>query len=129
VGTPPASEAAFEGVPFENLLACQDTSLSAARARNHALLNAKNQSLPTLLRDKKNADLAALTTRTEQVILDLNHESEICKDRAQQGIEQNSARGNDVAELREFALAYKERIEILKPILAAIKEEIANRNK
>jgi len=122
-------ESSFEGAPFEKLLASKDAAPGEARARNVALLNAKNQSLPSLLRDKKNADLAALTTRVEQVILDLNHESETSKDRAQQVVERGSGGANQVAEMRELAVAYKERIEILKPILAAIKEETANRNK
>jgi hypothetical protein len=33
------------------------------------------------------------------------------------------------AELRGLAISYRERIELLKPILTALKEEIANRNR
>jgi|GEM_PF-7011873 len=40
-----------------------------------------------------------------------------------------AAAGNDAEEKREWALIYKERIEILKPMLAAIKEEISNRGR
>ena len=36
---------------------------------------------------------------------------------------------DDVDQLRELSLLYKERIDILKPILVAIKEEIVNRGK
>jgi hypothetical protein len=59
----------------------------------------------------------------------MNHESELCKDRAQQAVEQGSAKESNVAGLRELFLVFKERLEILQPILTVIKEEIAKRNK
>jgi hypothetical protein len=122
-------EASFQGLSLESLLAFKDPDPSIARARNRALLDAKAQSLPGLLRDKKTDELTSLTTQIEQVILDLNHESETCKDHAQQAVERGSAGANQVADLRELSLAYKERIEVLKPILTAVKEEITNRNR
>jgi hypothetical protein len=119
----------FQGLPLDKLLASQDGAVSTARARNRALIEAKGLTFSDLLRNKKTADLTSLAIQIEQTILDLNHESETCKDRAQQAAEHGTARENDVAQLRELALVYKERIEILKPILTAIKDEIANRNK
>jgi hypothetical protein len=78
--------------------------------------------------------------KIEQTILDLNHECEVAKDRAQQaaanpeasssrGRGQSGARGLSVDELRDLSISYRERIELLKPIAAALKEEIANRNR
>jgi hypothetical protein len=116
----------FEGMPFEQLLASQDPGAPTAKARNHALLSFKALNLPNLLREKKTTDLTALTVQIEQTILDLNREAELAKDHAQQAVQAGSGNADP---LRELSLLYKERIEILKPILTAIKEEIANRNK
>jgi hypothetical protein len=79
-----------------------------------------------LLREKKTTELTGLAVQIEQLILDLNHEAEMEKDRAQRALEQNPA---VVEEHRELAVVYKERIEVLKPIGTAVKEEIANRSK
>jgi hypothetical protein len=137
----------FTKASLFDLLAGSDKSESLARARNRALIAAKNQQLPAMLREKKTDELSALVVKIEQTILDLNHECEIAKDRAQQSIAAAGAatesarlgRGRDTAgptgntpnldELRSLAISYRERIELLKPILTALKEEIANRNR
>ena len=56
------------------------------------------------------------------------YESEMPKDRAQQATATNGD-ARQIDELRGLAICYHERIELLKPILAALKEEIANRGR
>jgi hypothetical protein len=128
---------------LSDLLTGADGSVALARARNRALIAAKNQQLPAILRDRKTDELSALVVKIEQTILDLNHESEVAKDRAQQATanpEDSSGRDRGqpaaaadrdltVDELRDLSISYRERIELLKPIAAALKEEIANRNR
>jgi hypothetical protein len=129
-----------------DLLVAADKAESTARARNRAIVAAKNQQLPAILREKKTDELTELVVKIEQAILDLNHECEIAKDQAQQfvasGYAENTrpARGGrddasqtttstQLEETRGLALCYRERIELLKPILTALKEEIANRSR
>jgi hypothetical protein len=113
---------------LSDLLAGSDRSVVFARARNRALVAAKELQLPAILRDRKTDELSALVVRIEQTILDLNHDSEVIKDRAQQAAAANGDQ-RQLDELRGLAICYRERIELLKPILAALKEEIANRNR
>jgi hypothetical protein len=49
----------------------------------------------------------------------------LAKDGAQNAV----AGGQPAEEFREWSLIYRERIEILKPMLAATKAEIANRGR
>jgi hypothetical protein len=126
---------------LSDLLAGSDKSVAFARARNRAIIAAKNKQLPAILRDRKTDELSSLVVKIEQTILDLNHESEVAKDRAQQATANPEAssdrgqpaaaagKGSTVEELRDLSISYRERIELLKPIAAAIKEEIANRNR
>jgi len=114
--------------PLLELLAGSDKSATFARARNRAIITAKNLQLPGMLRESKTTELSALVVKIEQTILDLNHESELAKDHAQQATATGAEPGR-IDELRGLAISYRERIELLKPILAALKEEIANRNR
>jgi PDZ domain len=111
-----------------DLLVASDASESQARERNRRIITAKNTQLPALLRDSKAKDLSALVVKIEQTILDLNHEGEVAKDQAQQMAVANSATPQ-IENLRGLAISYQERIELLKPIASALKEEIANRNR
>ncbi len=135
---------AFTNASLSNLLASSDKTEFLARARNRALVAAKNQQLPTMLRAEKTPELSDLVVKIEQTILDLNHECEVAKDQAQQSVatdapadtlgQERNGRSNTspapgVSELRGLAICYRERIELLKPILAALKEEISNRNR
>jgi hypothetical protein len=120
-------EAFLEATNFETMLVAKEASVPVARQRNRNLVAAKTLILTDLLRDGKTQELKALAIRIEQVILDLSHEAEMETERAQRTVESGS--GNNVDRNREFAVLYKERIEVLKPVLAAIKEEIANRGK
>lgn len=110
---------------LDGLLILADPSISMARNRNRALIAAAEVALPDVLRGRKTAEITDLKVRIQQLIFDLEHESAIAKDAAQN----ESAAGNDAEEKREWALIYKERIEILKPMLESIKAEIANRGR
>jgi hypothetical protein len=118
----------FAKEPLPELIASSDASSACAGERNRALIAAKIKQLPVLLREKNTEELTALVVKIEQTMLDLNHGSEMAKDRAQQMAAENSA-APQIAELRGLAVSYQERIELLKPIAAALKEEIANRNR
>ncbi len=123
-----AAAAAFQSASLADILAPSDEFVVLARERNRALIAAKNQQLPKILRDSKTEELSALVTRIEQTILDLDHESEVAKDRAQRATEA----GTDpwqIEELRGLTISYRERIELLKPVAAALREEIANRSR
>ena len=111
-----------------NLLAAADKTEALARARNLAIVAAKNRQLPAMLREKKADELSALVVKIEQTILELNHECEVAKDRAQQAAATNGD-ARQIEELRGLTISYRERIELLKPILTALKEEIANRSR
>jgi hypothetical protein len=113
---------------LSELLASSDKTEFLARERNRALVAAKNQQLPGMLREKKTDELSALVVKIEQTILDLNHECEVAKDQAQQATATNGD-ARQIEELRGLAISYRERIELLKPILTALKEEIANRGR
>jgi hypothetical protein len=118
----------FAKASLTELITGADKTVASARERNRAIIVAKNQQLPVLLRERKTEELSTLVIMIEQSALDLNHESETAKDRAQQ---LTAAGGNarQIDELRGLAISYQERIELLKPIAAALKEEIANRNR
>lgn len=120
--------ASIRSADFENLLASSDSSVDVARERNRALISAKNEQLPAMLREWKTERLAALVVKVEQTILDLNHEAEVANDHAQQAAAAGS-QGAQVDAQRGLAISYRERIELLKPILAALREEIANRGR
>jgi hypothetical protein len=131
---------------LSDLLAGSDRSVVFARARNRALVAARELQLPALLRDRKTDELSALVVKIEQTILDLDHECEVAKDQVQQsaagsgapetmprgggrGMASQAANSTSLDELRGLAICYRERIELLKPIAAALREEIANRNR
>jgi hypothetical protein len=90
------------------------------RWSNGVLLEVKNRSLPMVLREKSRDELLSLITRIEKAILDLNEQAEQAKDRAQNKVEKGAG---DPAPDRELAVLLRQRIEVLKPILTAIKQE------
>jgi len=118
----------MQAASLSELIAGSDRSVSLARERNRLIIAAKNQQLPAMLRERKTAELTNVVISIEQAIMDLDHESEVAKDRAQQAMANNGNAGQ-IDELRGFAISYRERIELLKPILSALKEEIANRSR
>jgi Flp pilus assembly protein TadD len=118
----------FSKASLSGLLASSDRSVAHARERNRAIIAAKNRQLPAILRENKTGEISDLVVKIEQTILDLNHESEVAKDSAQQATATNGS-PRKIEELRGLTISYRERIELLKPILTALKEEIANRNR
>jgi hypothetical protein len=123
-----ADKILFAKASLTELVAGIDKTAASASERNQAIIVAKNQQLPVLLRENKTEQLSALVITIEQTTLTLNHEGELATDHAQQ---LTAAGGNaqQIDELRGLAISYQERIELLKPIAAALKEEIANRNR
>jgi len=120
-----AGAAQLDPSDLDRLLVAKDATITMARSRNRALVAAKTLTLPGILQKRKTPELVDLTVKIEQVILDVEHEAELAKDQAQN----EAAAGSGPERMREWSLVYKERIEILKPMLSATKEEIANRSK
>lgn len=116
VDVPPLAD--FIDTPDLTIADCNEI----LRWNNGVLLDAKNHSLPTVLQEESRDELLSLVTRIEQAILDLNEKSEQAKDRAQAKVEKGEG---DPAPDRELAVLCRQRIEVLKPILAAIKEQAA----
>jgi len=104
----------------------RDGALPWILFRNRMAIILKNRTLPKLLREAKTSDLSNLVLRIEQVFLEVTREAESCKDAAQRMIETNSG---DPTRLTNLAHAYQEEVVVWKPILAAIKDELANRGK
>jgi hypothetical protein len=150
--------ASLKTAPLTDLLVASDRNTTIVRERNRAIVAAKNEQLPGILRSWKTDQLSALVVKIEQTILDLNHECELAKDKAQQSVADGTSQNNDtdvqstrmnvrgrglpvptgqprdsatnsVDAQRDLSISYRERIELLKPILNALKDEIANRNR
>jgi len=98
--------------------------IALLRWSNGVLLDAKNRSLPKILSEENRDGLMNLVTRIEHAILELSEKSEQAKDRAQRILEKGEG---DPEPERELSLICRQRIEIMKPILAAIKQEVALR--
>ncbi len=117
---------AVEEAPLEDFIETPDLSgadrSEVLRWSNGVLLEAKNRSLTRILKEKTGDELPALATRIEKSILDLSGQAEQAKDRAQAIVEKGQG---DPAPDREFSVLCRQRIEVLKPILAAIKQEAA----
>ncbi|MCP3176488.1 hypothetical protein MJO47_05180 [Desulfuromonas sp. KJ2020] len=94
------------------------------RWSNNMLLEAKNRSLPKTLREGNRDDLLELVTRIERAALELNEQSERAKDRAQAMVEKGEG---DPAPDRELAILCRQRLDVLRPILGALQQEIALR--
>ena len=94
------------------------------RWSNSLLLDAKNRSMDKLLREESRDTMLTLATRIERSILDLNEQAERAKDRAQSMVEKGEG---DPAPDRELSVLCRQRIEVLKPILAAIKGAAAGK--
>ncbi len=113
---------AVEEPPLEDFIDIQENSVAGMRWSNEMLLEAKNRSLGKLLKEKTGDELLALATRIEKTILDLSGLAEQAKDRAQTIVEKGQ--GNPAPD-RELSVLFRQRIEILKPVLAAIKQGAA----
>lgn len=93
------------------------------RWSNGILLHIKNSSLAGELRGQSLSQLQELMTRLESSLLDLNERVGRANDRAQQAIE----KGASPDAQRELAVVYRQRSEILKAILGAVRQESAAR--
>ena len=89
---------------------------------NGVLLQVKNRTLPRMIQEKSSADLLDRVTRIEKAILDLDLHAEQLKNRAQVIIEQGQGDGSVE---RDLAILFKQRIEIFKSILSALKQGAA----
>ncbi|MGB4342490.1 MAG: hypothetical protein WBJ03_02645 [Moraxellaceae bacterium] len=93
------------------------------RWSNGILLQIKNSTLAGELRGQSLPQLQELMTRLESSLLDLNERVGRANDRAQQAIE----KGENPEALRELAVVYRQRGEVLKAILGAVRQEAATR--
>ncbi|HUT34868.1 MAG TPA: hypothetical protein VNE39_15370 [Planctomycetota bacterium] len=113
-------------VTAKDLFAPDGLPALAATEWNDLVVAWKNRDLATLLREGRTADLGEHVAQIEQLALRANESA----DRENNKAEELKAAGKPGSELhREAALAYRARIEVLKPILAAIKAEVANRQR
>ncbi len=114
--------------PLEEFIETPDLSgadqAQTLRWSNGVLLEAKNKSLQKILKEKTGEELLALATRIEKSILDLSEQAERAKDSAQTKVEKGQG---DPAPDRELSVLCRQRIEVLKPILAAIKDAAAGK--
>ncbi|HHO76820.1 MAG TPA: hypothetical protein ENN05_10395 [Deltaproteobacteria bacterium] len=117
-----------EEPPLEDFIDTPDISgpdrADNLRWSNSVLIEAKNRSLEKLLREESRNTLMGLVTRIEKSILDLSEQAERAKDRAQNIVQKGEG---DPAPERELSILCRQRIEVLKPILAALKQEAAAR--
>jgi len=81
-----AEIAGLKTAPLGDLLVSSDRNSVIARERNRAIVAAKNRQLPEILRNWKTDQISALVVKIEQTILDLDHECELAKDKAQQSV-------------------------------------------
>ncbi len=115
-----------ENPPLEDFLDTPDLSKKDRdedlRWSNDILLMAKNRTLPSLLQEKSRDDLLDMVTRIEKTVLDLNEKATQANDRAQDMVVKGAG---DPTPKRNLAILLRQRIEILKPILGAIKQELS----
>jgi hypothetical protein len=104
----------------------QPTDQFSVKEITEFLITWKNKHLDSLLRNASLSELRDYADQIEHTILETTDASEKEKDEAQSLVAAGGATENQHTAL---ARAYRLRIEILKPILAAIKGEIANRGK
>jgi hypothetical protein len=119
---------AVDEPPLEDFIDLPDISGSDwaenLRWSNGVLLETKNRSLMKILNEKNGQELTGLATRIEKAILDLSGLAERAKDNAQSIVEKGQG---DPAPDRELSVMCRQRIEILKPILATVKNASAGK--
>jgi hypothetical protein len=113
-------------VPAKELF--RDGSLSglSADAWNSFLISWKNRELAGLLREASTRELRDHMDNIEHMILRANEAAEREKDKAQALIRKGSSGAESHT---QAARKYQSRIVILKPVLTAIKTEVANRQR
>ncbi|MBI2931317.1 MAG: hypothetical protein HYY16_06675 [Planctomycetes bacterium] len=108
---------------LDDVLVVQDASAWRVRARNQALVLAKDRTLPRLLRDATTQEIKGLAQRVEEVTAGVEREHQGIQERVQQ------APQDDVDAVKELAQAYRQRLDAVKAMLAAIQAELAKRAK
>lgn len=108
-----------------SLLVVKETFPPRARWRTRKLIAFKNAGLPAILADAKTTELRDLVTTLESYMVDLTHEAEVGNDAAAL----NVAAGSDAQTPRELSLVYRERLEVVRPMLASVKEELEARSR
>jgi hypothetical protein len=98
-----AEIASLKTASLTDLLIASDRNTTIARDRNRAIIAAKDLQLPSILRDWKTDQLSALVVKIEQTILDLDHECELAKDKAQQSVADGTS-PNGLAEVQRAAV-------------------------
>jgi hypothetical protein len=106
--------------PLEDFPSADEVLVSVAQWKNKMLIEVKNRTIPKVLREASTGDLRDLLSRIEKFVLDLNYKIEQFK---------NSSQARGETKLDEGVILFQERIGILKAILEALKEEIANRSR
>jgi hypothetical protein len=115
-----------EQPPLADFLVAPETrpeSAAPVRWSNGILLQIKNTSLAAELAGKSLPELQQLLTQLEGALLELNERVGRANDRAQQAME----KGETPDALRELAVVYRQRGEILKAILVQVRQETAAR--
>jgi tetratricopeptide (TPR) repeat protein len=120
-----AAELSREGHFQQIFKLSPDDDLTVSQV-NDSIITWKNQHLDDLVQKSSAEDLRECADLIEHTIIQATAASEREKDEAQRLVAGGASGGDERTEL---AVAYRLRIEVLKPILAAIKEEIANRGK
>jgi tetratricopeptide (TPR) repeat protein len=120
-----AAEMGREG-RFQQVFKLNPDDILTVGQVNEVIITWKNQHLNDLIQKSSASDLRECADLIEHTILQATAASEREKDEAQRLESGGISGGNEHTEL---AVAYRLRIEVLKPILAVIKEEIANRGK
>ena len=115
-----------EQPPLADFLDVPDTrpeSAAPVRWSNGILLQIKNGPLAAELAAKSQQELGELTTRIETALLDLNERVGRANDRAQQAI----GKGESPEALRELAVVYRQRGEVLKAVLQMVRQQTVAR--
>jgi len=112
---------------WTDFLVDREASWQTGRRRNALLLEWKNKSLAAELREARTDDLNRRTVRIEQAVLELARQSERARDRAARAVADGATASAE--QFREIDAVYRARVELLKPMLAAIKQELADRNR
>lgn len=121
---------------LEPLLVTKETHAPRAQWRTRRLLAWKAACLDAFLAESKVPALREHVGRLEACMVELAHGAELAKDDAEERLAAGAApRGSgspadgSARDARALSLALRERLEILRPILASIKEELDARSR
>lgn len=107
---------------IRDFLSNSETDPAVARWRTSMLIYAKNRTLPVWLQTKSRTDLQDLLSRLEANLLELAHESQMARSRAQHLIETNAG---DPMKERKWSAIFAERMAVLQAIMEPIKKRLS----